>query len=148
MRIIALVLFLTGCTASLGNPQCGFPTVQQWDIQGRLNMASPLSSTGTAIDLWTTSGTPPTEDSLAEITLHRNASSVPVDVFMERFNISAMATANNGAYRFGVERSGSGQFHDIIFCFENMTPGTAFCPFKITTQGVFVSHDGINYVQL
>lgn len=104
------------------------------DPSGRDNFQTQVSGASTAMALWGSAGTLPTSDSRAEITLHRFAGGVPD----ERINISAMATADGAAYRFGVERDAGAQFRDIIFCFENVTPGASFCPMKITTAGVFI----------
>jgi hypothetical protein len=107
---------------------------------GRIGFQSHIASDSTAIDLWPTSGTQPTQHSISEITLQRKLWG---GSGLERFNISAMVDGSkNGAYRFGVEREGTGIHRDIIFCFEDVTPGAAICNFKVTLNGVFVSDDG------
>ena len=113
---------------------------------GRMSMQNQTVES-TSIDLW---GAPtlPNNHSISEITLHRNSYGLGYD---ERLNVSAMSQANQSAYRVGVERSGSGSFRDIIFCFEDVTPGVAVCPLKITMQGVLVNRDlagGYSWEQL
>lgn len=116
----------------------GIERAREWvSPDGRLSMQNRLQES-TSLDLWA-SPTPPTDHSFSEITLHRNTYGLSYD---ERLNVSAMVHANGGAYRFGVERSGSGQFRDMIFCFEDVTPGVAYCPFKITPTGAYASGDG------
>lgn len=107
---------------------------------GRIGMQSHIDNDSSALDLWPTSGTQPTLHSISEITLQRRLWGEPG---MERFNISAMADgmSHGAAYRFGVERSGTGIHRDVIFCFEDVTPGVAICNFKISMGGVFVSDD-------
>jgi hypothetical protein len=113
---------------------------------GRIGLQSHINNDSTALDLWPTSGTQPTNHSLSEITLQRRPWG---GTGLERFNISAMASPGyfNGAYRFGVEREGDGIHRDIIFCFEDVTPGVAVCNFKITMSGVYVS-DGDGWRKL
>lgn len=113
------------------------------DFSGRIGMQSLVNNSSTAIDLWRTAGTKPALDSLSEITIHRTAEWLDGGK-MERFSMSAMATPDGGAaYRFGVERGDGGDYHDIIFCFENTSAGKATCPFKITRlYGPMASDDG------
>ncbi len=112
---------------------------REWvDSTGRLGVQSLVNLSSSALTLWPTSGTKPTTDSISEVTLYRTLWS---DATMERFNISAMATANGAAYRFGVERGNGGQFRDMIFCFEDFTPGVANCQLKVKSDGVYVTDD-------
>lgn len=119
----------------------GVDRARMWvSSNGRIGFQSHISNDSTALDLWPTSGKQPNEHSISEITLQRKLWG---GTGLERFNISAMVDGSkNGAYRFGVERAGTGIHRDMIFCFEDVTPGVAVCPFKITMQGVFVSDDG------
>lgn len=115
----------------------GITRNKEWvSPDGRMSMQNQTIES-TSIDLW---GAPvlPNNHSISEITLHRNTFGLNYD---ERINVSAMAQANDSAYRVGVERAGTGSFRDIIFCFEDVSPGVAICPFKITMQGVFVNDD-------
>lgn len=142
MKLLTLLLFTLSAHATPTDAIIwGFSGVnraKEWvSPDGRMSQQNTLNSNSTAIDLWPTTGTLPTLDSLAEITLYRTRWS---DTQMERMNISAMASG--GEYRFGVERANGGSFRNMIFCFENVTPGVAVCNFKITPTGVFVSDDG------
>lgn len=145
MRLLIALLFSTTVHASINTDTImwGFSGVnraKEWvSPDGRMGQQNLFNSNSTALDLWPTAGTIPTTDSIAELTVHRTLWS---DSTMERFNISAMATANGAAYRFGVERANGGSFRDMIFCFEDVTPGVSKCNFKITQTGVFVSDDG------
>lgn len=128
----------------------GAPFVSQFvNHDARIGFQAHKNGAGTNIDLWPTTGIYPPQDSLAEITLYRTRLN-EFSTGFERFNISSMVDGGrNGAYRFGVERGGSGQFRDIVFCFENYTPGESNCPFLITPQGVFVSDDlGVTWRKL
>lgn len=120
------------------------PRAKEWvSPDGRVSQQNQLDYQSTAIDLWPTSKMKPTRDSFSEITLYRT---VWDDSKMERMNISAMV---NGAYRFGVERSGQGEFKDMIFCFENVSPGVASCQLKIKPDGVYVTDDqGVTWRKL
>jgi hypothetical protein len=141
--IAILVLSLTGV---IYWGYDGIHRNKEWvSPDGRMDIQNQLNNMSTAFDFWPTAGTKPTTDSLAELTLYRTLWDNPD---MERISISAMASADNGAYRIGVEKAGNGQYRDVIFCFENVSPGMAYCPLKITTTGVYVSDDGINYRKL
>lgn len=115
----------------------GATRAQEWSVDdGRVSQQNQVEGNSTAIDLWPAPGVHPTYDSLAEITLHRTRWDEPG---MERFNISAMATLDGAAYRFGVEASDGGQIRDIVFCFESDgNGGQGICPFRITPHGVYV----------
>lgn len=133
----ALVLTLTGI---IYWGYDGVNRTKEWvSPDGRMSLQSQMPNMSTAFDLWPTSSTRPTTDSLAEVTLYRTIWSDPD---MERISLSAMASADNAAYRVSVERGGNGVHRDVIFCFEDTSPGLATCPFKVTKNGVFVSHDG------
>lgn len=124
----------------------GIAQSREWILQGRLSLQS-LSPGSTAIDMWPTTQARPHVDSLSELTLQRYQWDNPA---MERFNISAMVDeTDGGAYRFGVERAGTGIHRPILFCFEDLphASGQSFCPFKITTEGVFFLSGGV-YKQL
>lgn len=142
--LIGMILFSTlayAATYTIDIINWGFGGInraKEWvSPDGRLNMQN-LTQESTSLDFWGATNLP-TNHSISEITLHRNTYGLPYD---ERINISAMAQANNGAYRIGVERSGTGSFKDFIVCFEDVTPGVSACNFKITQTGVFVSDDG------
>lgn len=116
--------------------------VRQWTSpDGRMSIQSQLTDQSTAIDLWPTASTTPKEHSLSELTLQRYPWGHPA---MERFNVSAMVDqTDGGAYRFGVEKGGTGQYRPIIFCFEAVTVGDpANCPLRIQPDGVYVLTDG------
>lgn len=120
----------------------GVDRAKEWvSPDGRLNNQSLMNNDGSALDLWPTNGTRPTQHDLCEVTLNRYRWDSPKQ---ERINISAMADggSHDGAFRIGVERTGSGVFRDILFAFEDVTPGVAVCPFKITPSGAYVSDDG------
>lgn len=139
--IAAVVTSLTGIA------WWGFSDVtraKEWvSPDGRMSQQNQLDYQSTAIDLWPTPKTKPNRDSLSEITLYRTLWDEPK---MERMNISAMV---NGAYRFGVERSGTGEFHDMVFCFENVSPGIASCQLKIKQDGVYATDDqGVTWRKL
>ena len=104
---------------------------------GRMGIQSQIGDQSTAIDLWPTAGATPREHSLSELTLQRYLWG---HSGMERFNISAMVDqTDGGAYRFGVEKGGTGQYRPIIFCFEAVTVGDpANCPLRIQPDGVYV----------
>lgn len=116
----------------------GMNRAREWvSPDGRMNQQNLLQES-TSIDFW---GSPklPEDNSISEITLHRNTYGLGYD---ERLNISAMVHADSAAYRFGVERVGTGQFRDMIFCFENVTPGVASCVLKLTKEGAYTSDNG------
>lgn len=118
----------------------GPDVVREWaNFDGRFGQQSLVNYGSTALDLWPTGGTKAVDHSTAELTIHRTRWDDPAG--MERFNISAMVHADGAAYRFGVERQAPGQFRDMIFCFEDVTPGVSNCPFKITMTGVYISDD-------
>lgn len=108
---------------------------------GRMSQQNLLDNNSSGLDLWPTAGVHPTLDSLSEITLHRTQWDDPA---FEQFSMSAMVDGGeaDGAYRFGVERAGTGRYHPILFCFESYTPIVARCPLKLTEDGVYVSSDG------
>src|SRR3990167_821170 len=89
----------------------------------------------TALDMWPVNDTLPQEHALTEHVLYRTR--IQDWPNFERMNWTAMAD-NSPSYRFGVERGGTGQFRDMIFCFEDVTPGMSACKFKITLDGIFV----------
>lgn len=120
----------------------GLTRAKEWvSPDGRMSSQATLPNMSTAIELWPTSGTPrPAEHSIGELTINRCMWSDPC---MERINVSAMVDqTDGGAYRIGVERGGTGQFRPILFCFEDVTPGVAACPFKIDHTGVYVLVNG------
>lgn len=117
----------------------GTTYAKQWvDNSGRVSITAMNNGDSSAIALWPTQGTRPTVDSLGEITLNRYLWS---DSAIERFNISAMNdnATESAAYRFGVEKGGTGIYRPVIFCFEAYTPTQAFCPLKIDSTGVYVN---------
>lgn len=106
---------------------------------GRQCSQATLDGASTAYDMWPTSGTKPTQWSIAELTLHRTLWSDPT---MERMNVSAMVDAEDGgAYRIGVERGNGGQFRPILFCFEDVTPGVSLKALKIEPDGSVYVYD-------
>lgn len=119
----------------------GMDRAKEWvSPDGRMNIQNLFNNMSTAVDMRPTAGTLPTTDSISETTWWRTKDT---DTAMERFNISAMATADGGAYRFGVERANGGEFKPMIFCFEDVSPGVAKCYMKIEPMdGVYVSDDG------
>lgn len=129
---------IAGGTAANAIAEFFLGTVRQWADRGRLGQQSLQDDDSTALDLWPTAGAKATNHSVSELTLHRTRWDEPG---MERFNVSAMVHADQAAYRFGVEREAPGQFRDMIFCFEDVTPGVSNCPFKITMAGVYISDD-------
>jgi len=149
MKRLAILAALVSCTASADTyvdnlywQVSGQTYGRQWgDTSGRWNIQTYASYSSTALNLFPTLGISATGDSLSEITLHRIAYQNTSG--MERLNVSAMSDAvDGGDYRIGVERSGAGQFHPIRFCFENVTPGVAVCPLRITLEGVFINVGG------
>src|SRR5258708_3046864 len=97
----------------------GFQNVfraKEWvSPDGRMNIQNQIASKSTSLDLWPTAGTKPVLDSLAELTLHRTNWGTGGD---ERLNLSAMVdNTDGGAYRIGIERSGTGQFRPLLVCF-------------------------------
>lgn len=121
----------------------GVTRAKEWvSPDGRMNLQSQMPNMSTAVDYWPT-GDPirPTEHSIAEITLNRCVWS---DSCMERLNMSAMVNqTDGGAYRFSVERGGTGQHRPVLFCFEDVSPGQASCPLKIDPHGVYVLTNGV-----
>lgn len=137
--VVAAATYVDIYTGQIFLGYSGISYAKQWvDNSGRVSVSALNNGDSTAIALWPTQGTRPIVDSLSEFTLNRYLWS---DSAMERFNISAMNdnATNNAAYRFGVERGGSGIYRPMIFCFEAFTPTQAFCPFKIDVNGVFVN---------
>ena len=125
----------------------GIAQSREWILGGRLSLQS-LSPGSTAIDMWPTTQARPTVDSLAELTLQRYQWD---NSAMERFNISAMVDeTDGGAYRFGVERSGTGIHRPMLFCFEDLPHGSgqAYCPFKIDTTGAYALQADNTYKKL
>jgi len=120
----------------------GVTRAKEWvSPDGRMSLQSQLPNMSTAVDYWPTASTRPTQDSLSELTLQRYQWDA---LGMERMSWSAMVDqTDGGAYRFGVERSGTGQFRPMLFCFENVTPGAAVCPLKIDVTGVWVLVNGV-----
>jgi hypothetical protein len=150
MKYLILSLLLAGCLpvkqvgsnanatlTYLDFTYSGIVRTREWTSEdGRMSQQNVVEGNSTAIDLWPAPGVHPIIDSLTEITLHRTRWDEPT---MERFNISAMATLDGAAYRFGVEASDGGIRRDIIFCFETAdNGGPGFCPFRITQHGVYV----------
>jgi len=120
----------------------GFQAVfraKEWvSPDGRMNIQSQMASKSTALDLWPTAGTPPVLDSISELTLHRKIWNSGAD---ERMNVSAMVDGTDGgAYRIGIERSGTGQFRPLLVAFEDVTPGVALLALRVDLTGVYV-HD-------
>lgn len=142
MYVLLLALFSVSASAivsmEVGNLHFGpGKLAREWvSPDGRMCQQNQVQGMSTALDLWPAPGVPPKVDSLAELTLHRTGWWDPK---MERFSISAMA---NGAYRFGVERSGGGKYQDMLFCFEDYAPGVAQCVLKLTPEGVYVGAAG------
>lgn len=123
----------------------GFQAVfraKEWvSPDGRMNIQNQLSGKSTSLDLWPTAGTLPTVDSLAELTLHRKLWNSGAD---ERLNVSAMVdSTDGGAYRIGIERSGTGQFRPLLIAFEDVTPGQALLALKVDLTGVYVHDDNV-----
>ncbi|MBX3329616.1 MAG: hypothetical protein KF722_04385 [Nitrospira sp.] len=150
LTVLALVLVLAGFTYTYNSVQFwgfdGITRAKEWvSPDGRMSLQAQLPNQSTAIDMWPTSGTTPTEHSLAELTLNRYQWDNPA---MERINLSAMVNqTDGGAYRIGIERGGTGQYRPLIFCFEATSPGVATCPLKITENGVFVKQGAV-YTQI
>lgn len=122
----------------------GVNYAREWiDGSNRINIQAQHQNQSTALTLWSTASPLGSNiDSYSEITLYRT-NWAEIGTRMERFNVSAMAgEGDNSDYRFGVERSGAGQFRGIRFCFESVSPGIAVCPFRVTTEGVFVNVNG------
>lgn len=116
-------------------------SLRMWAVNGsgRLGIASKLDNGSSAIDLWPTTGSTATKDSIAEITLHRTA---PGSFPMERFNISAMADGTDSRpnyYRFGVEGDTPENQRGIIFCFESFLGERASCRLMISRDGTFIN---------
>ena len=135
---IASAIVLAGCSPE--SQQSAQADHEQWVnvADGRVSVQNkiPPYQGGTAIDLWTPP-TPETHDSNAELSIHRcNEWSTGTPNCMERLNLSAMAAPQ---YRLGIERGGTGQFDPLYFCFENVTPGVAYCPMRMTPS------DGIQF---
>lgn len=123
----------------------GFQAVfraKEWvSPDGRMNIQNQLAGKSTSLDLWPTAGTLPTVDSLAELTLHRKLWNSGAD---ERLNVSAMVdSTDGGAYRIGIERSGTGQFRPLLIAFEDVTPGQALLALKVDLTGVYVHDDNV-----
>lgn len=134
--------FTTGWTDIINWGFNGIIRAKEWvSPDGRMNLQSATINMSTAIDLWPTSNVKPGEHSLSELTVHRCRWS---DDCMERLNISAMvdSASEDGAYRVGIERGGTGRFRPLIFCFEDVTPGVPVCPMKIDLTGVMVLVNG------
>lgn len=133
--------FATGYTDLINWGFAGVTRAKEWvSPDGRLDLQNQLPNTSTAIDCWPTPTVRPTADSLCEVTLNRYQWDAPG---MERMNWSAMVDqTDGGAYRFGVERGGTGQFRPVLFCFENVTPGVSSCPLKIDEYGVYAMVNG------
>lgn len=116
----------------------GLTKARAWvSPDGRTGVQSTVEGS-TAVDYWPTLGNRPHVDSLAELTLQRHLWS---DSAMERMNWSAMVDeTDGGAFRFGVERAGTGIHRPILFCFEDFPHGSgqAFCPLKLDTTGAHV----------
>lgn len=136
LSIGALIIFgssVMGCAAAPQSPP------EQWiPPGGRISLQNkqPPYPGGTAIDLWAPP-IPEKTDSNAEITIHRcNEWSASTRDCMERLNLSAMAQPQ---YRLGIERGGTGEFRPLYFCFEDVTPGVAYCPMRMTPS------DGIQF---
>jgi hypothetical protein len=122
----------------------GVNYAREWiDGSNRINYQALQANQSTALNLWSTASSQGSNtDSYSEITLYRT-NWAEVSTRMERFNISAMTgEGENSDYRFGVERSGAGQFRGIRFCFESVSPGIAVCPFRVTPDGVFINING------
>lgn len=114
---------------------------------GRTGVQSTVAGS-TAVDYWPTLGTRPHVDSLAELTLQRHLWSEDA---MERMNWSAMVDeTDGGAFRFGVERAGTGIHRPILFCFEDYphNSGQAYCPLKLDTTGAYVLGEDGQYKRL
>ncbi len=93
---------------------------------GSLTMYS-LVTGRTALDLGPSRASIPTADALAEVVLYRTADQ---GTNMERMNWTAGAAAIPH-YRFGVEKSGTGQYRDMVFAFEETSAGTATMPLRM-----------------
>lgn len=122
----------------------GINYAREWiDSSNRLNYQAQQANQSTAMTLWSTASPQGSDrDSYAEITLYRT-NWAEIGTRMERFNVSAMTgDGENSDYRFGVERSGAGQYRGIRFCFESVPGVGAVCPFRVTLQGVFINING------
>ncbi len=126
----------------------GIARAREWvGPEGRLAQQSLLSGQASALDIWPTYSTPPTDHELAEITLHRQLWSDPCQ---ERLSLSAMV-GSGGEYRFSNEISAACGHapRGLLFCFDNPVPGSpANCRFWVRPDGVFTSDDGVTWRRL
>lgn len=104
---------------------------------GSLVVNGKLPNQRTGLDFWPVNGTLPSEHALTEMVFY--ATRFQDWPTFERFSISQIA--GNSHIRFGVERGGNGQFRDMLFCFDDITPGVGDCKFKISLSGVFVRNN-------
>lgn len=104
--------------------------------EGSLTIYGLADNGRTAIDIGPTRGVLPSEHALVELVLYRTQDQKNN---FERMNWTA-GSAAIPHYRFGVERGGSGQFRDIVFAFEDVTPGVAEIPFIISSNSINGSH--------
>ena len=101
--------------------------------EGSISLVGKKSYQRTALDLWPVNGESPPYGALTELVLYRTR--FKDQPAFERMNWTAM-NHNEPMYRFGVERSVvGGYFRPIWFCFEDVSPGAAYCPLKIEPPG-------------
>lgn len=126
----------------------GVTRAREWvGPEGRLAQQSMLSGQASALDIWPTLNTAPTDHEIAEITLHRQLWNDPCQ---ERLSLSAMA-GSGGEYRVSNEISAScgHQHRGLLFCFDNPVPGgPANCRFWVRVDGVYTSDDGVTWRRL
>ena len=147
---LSLVLLLTTFNAwalwkSLRVDEISFPSVGTAAINlfngnandGSLVMNGKVPEQRTAIDFWPINGKLPALHALTETAWY--ATRFKDWPTFERFSISQMGSGKQ--IRFGVERGGTGQFRELIFCFEDVAPGEADCKLLIKRDGVFVRHN-------
>lgn len=109
-----LILILTGFTYTYNSVQFwdfdGVTRANEWELpDGRMSLRAQLSNKSTAIDMWPTSGTIPTEHSFARLTLNRYQWD---NLAMERINLSATVDqTDSGSHRIDIER-GYRAWHD------------------------------------
>ena len=143
LTVPLLLAFTQGWTSILWWGFDGVTRAKEWvSPDGRMSLQSAMADMSTAIDFWpTASPGKPTEHSIAELTLNRYQWDDPR---IERMSMSAMVDATDGgAFRFSVEKGGTGQHRPILFCFDHATAGgAATCPLKIDPTGVYAWVNG------
>jgi len=126
----------------------GVKRAREWvSPDGRLNQQSLLDRQPSALDIWPTLSTPPTDHEIAEVTLHRQLWDDPCQ---ERLSLSAMA-GSGGEYRISNEINAAcgHEPRGLLFCFDNPIPGgPANCRLWVRPTGVYVSDDGVTWKPL